>query len=100
MTYNLLVTSLCAPEKGEPIRYYYAQYGSERKYTDVAFTVEASTKYFLSTVPVNEILVFGQNCTYDEGDVWKELSIDDGRTISHSDFDTLSAFSQFRYRLS
>lgn len=100
MTYNLLLTSLCAPEKGEPTRYYCAQYGLERKYTDVAFTVEASTKYFLSTVPVNEILVLGQNCTYDQGDEWKELHIDDGRAFRQSDFNTLSAFSQFRYRLS
>lgn len=100
MTYNLLLTSLCAPEKDEPIRYYCSQNGPERRYTDVAFTVEASTKYFLSTVPVHEILVFGQNCTYDPGDEWKSFRIDDGRAFSHSDIRTLSAFSQFRYRLS
>ena len=46
MAYNTLFTSMFSAEKDEPLRYYYAQEGDKRLYTDAMLTVEAMHNVF------------------------------------------------------
>ena len=99
MTYNVLFTSLYQTGTGAPLRYYYAQKGNERMYANAMLTAEAPTKYLLSTVHIDEIIVMGRYMTFDEGDDEKTRSIADGSSFYHSDIHSLSTYSLFRYRL-
>lgn len=99
MTYNLLFASLNAGEKDAPIRYYGCSDGTKRRYADAVFSAEATVKYFLSTVHINEIMVLGPADTCQEDENKKLYQIEDGRSFFQSDPKTLSAFQLFRCRL-
>ena len=99
MPYNILFTSLYAAGKDEPLRYYYVQAGPRRLYTDVMLTVEAATKYFLSTVPIDEIVILGRYQMSDAGDEERSLCVNDGKSFYSSDISELSTYSLLRYRL-
>ena len=99
MAYNVLFTSLFAAGKDEPLRYYFANDGDRRVYTDAMLTVEAATRYVLSRKHIDELIILGRKLTYDEGDEGRVLGADDGKSFFSSDTRELSTYSLFRYRL-
>lgn len=100
MSYNILFTSLFAAAKDEPMRYYFANDGERRIYTDAMLTIEGATKYILSREHIDEILILGRRLTFDAGDDERVLGADDGKSFYTSDINELSTYSLFRYRLS
>jgi len=99
MAYNILFTSLFSVGKDEPLRYYYAQEGDKRLYTDAMLTVEATTEYILSQQHIDEILILGRHLPHDAGDDRRFLGVDEGKTFYASDINELSTYELFRYRI-
>ena len=99
-TYNILFTSLYEAGKGIPVRYYCVKEGEENKYTDALLTAEATTKYLLSSVRIDQIYVLGTFLASKDDDSETAYDIVSGRTFYDSDLSTLSAENLFRYRLS
>ena len=100
MSYNILFTSLYEAGKGTPLRYYCVKEGEECKYTDAALTAEATTKYLLSSVHIDQIYVLGTFLSSQAEDNEKLSDISGGQAFYNTDLTTLSAENIFRYRLS
>ena len=99
MSYNILLTSLCAPTGEEEINYFYGKNGFKNLYCDAMLTVEASCKYVLAKYPINEILTLGRKLTFDEGDDGRLIELREGKNFYTADIKELSTYSLFRYRI-
>lgn len=99
MAYNILFTSMYAADKDEPLRYYFANEGDRRVYTDAMLTVEATTEYILSCQHIDEILILGRQLTFDTDDERRVLGVEDGKSFYASDINELSTYDLYRYRL-
>ncbi|MBR2522809.1 MAG: hypothetical protein IKE53_00015 [Clostridiales bacterium] len=99
MAYSILLTSLCASSKDEPIRYYGIKDGNRYYYCDAVLTVEACAKYALSKYKIDEIITLGSRLTFDEGDDGRIIELREGKTFYAADINELSTYSLFRYRI-
>ena len=91
--------SLYAAGTDAPVRYYYTRSNEKRLYTDVILSAEAAAKYFLSTIPIDYILILGGNQKDDPDEGIIIQSIDDGREFYDTYYRKLTAHNLFMYRL-
>lgn len=97
---NILLVSLENLEDGIKYRYYYNNDGGNARYCNSIMRAEVATKYVLSKVNIDEIVVIGSGATYDEGDELRKVPLKDGEEFFVSDINNMSEYSLYRYRLS
>lgn len=97
---NILLVSLENLNQGIQYKYYYNNDGGNPKYCNSILHAEVATKYVLSMVNIDEIVVIGSGATYDEGDEFKKTLLSTGDEFFVSDINKLSEYSLYRYRLS
>lgn len=98
--YNIMLTSIGAPGKRDAHRYFYYTREGMRWYCDGMNVAEAGTKYILSQVPINEIIVLGSANSYNEGEQLDPIRLVDFIDFPAGSIDELSEYAFYRYRIS
>jgi hypothetical protein len=96
---NILLVSLENLDHGMEHNYYCSNDEGDPKFCDGILSAEVTTKYILSKVAVDEIVVIGSGATYDEGDDLRKICLRDGEEFFASDIHSLSEYSLYRYRI-
>lgn len=96
---NILLVSLENMDHGIQHNYYCSNDEGDPKFCDGVMRAEAATKYILSKVKVDEIVVIGSGATYDEGDDLRKICLTESEEYLVSDINCLSEYSLYRYRL-
>lgn len=96
---NILLVSLGNRESQLEYQYYYYEKEGTALYCDGLLLAEAGTKYVLSKVDLDEIVVIGSGATYDEGDERKKIMLETGTDFYSADPSSMSEYSFFRYRI-
>jgi len=98
--YRVLVTPLYRSSSFAKTKYYYVEDDDNKVYyCEALLSAEASVKYALANLQIDEIVTFGTKSTYDPGDEIKTIVLNEGRNFYASDIGSLSTYSLFRYRL-
>ena len=98
--YRVLVTPLYRSSSFAKTKYYYVEDDDNKVYyCEALLSAEASVKYALANLQIDEIVTFGTKSTYDSGDEIKTIVLNEGRNFYASDIGSLSTYSLFRYRL-
>lgn len=97
---NIILTSLGNLGNRLSHKYFYFEDFRGDQYCDGIGVAEAGTKYILSQVPVNEIIVLGSGASYEKGEELKKLVLKDWVDFDSENIDSLSEYSFFRYRIS
>jgi len=98
--YRILVTPLYRSSSFAKTKYYYVEDDDNKVYyCEALLSAEASVKYALANLQIDEIVTFGTKSTYDPGDEIKTIVLNEGRNFYASDIGSLSTYSLFRYRL-
>ena len=96
---NLLLTSLSTNGDRKTHQYFYYEDKGTYRYCDGLSVAEAGTKYILSEVPLDEIIVLGPQNTFASGEENKRIVLRE-----YSDFDSntdrMSEYCFFQYRIS
>ena len=72
---NILLVSLENLDYGIQHNYYCSNDDGDPKFCDGIMRAEAATKYILSKVKIDEIVVIGSGATYDEGDDLRKICL-------------------------
>ena len=96
---NILLVSLVNLDHGIQQNYYYSSDEGDPKFCDGIMSAEVTTKYILSKVKVDEIVVIGSGATYDEGDDLRKICLNESEEYLVSDINSLSEYSLYRYRI-
>lgn len=96
---NILLVSLENLDYGIQHNYYCCNDDGDPKFCDGVMRAEAATKYILSKVKVDEIVVIGSGATYDEGDDLKKICLTESEEYLVSDINCLSEYGLYRYRI-
>ena len=96
---NILLVSLENLDHGIQHNYYHSNDEGDPKFCDGIMSAEVTTKYILSKVKIDEIVVIGSGATYDEGDDLKKICLNESKEYLVSDINSLSKYSLYRYRI-
>lgn len=97
---NILLVSLENLDHGMEHNYYYcSNEEGDPKFCDGVVSAEVTTKYILSKVKVDEIVVIGSGATFDEGDDLRKICLSESEEYFVSDINSLSEYSLYRYRI-
>ena len=96
---SILLTSLGNLGDRLSHRYFYFRDGENLCFCDGIGVAEAGTKYVLSQVPIDEIVVLGSGASYVEGEANTSLVLRDWVDFDTEDIYKLSEYSFFRYRI-
>ena len=99
-TCNILITSLSSQFDRKSHRYFYYEENGIIQYCDGLSVAEAGTKYLLSRVPFEEIIVLGAGSTFNPGEEMKPLVLKEWSNFKAEDTASLSEYSFFQYRIS
>lgn len=101
MAKNILLTTLSTKPKGLPLNYYYTQSKDGLRFCSGISQLEAGSKYILSTVPIEKIVIVGSKETVSPEkttDVEKRseyLSANDSNTAKKSKTDSISNYDLY-----
>ncbi len=96
---NILMTSLSNQGDRKSHRYFYYEGDGTTLYCDGLSVAEAGTKYILSEVKVDEIIVLGAGRTYDVGEENNRIALRDWNDYTAMDTRNLSEYTFFQYRI-
>ncbi len=96
---NLLLTSLSPSGDRKTHQYFYYEDKAVYRYCDGLSVAEAGTKYILSEVPLDEIVVLGAENTFESGEENKRIVLREYSEYAAADTDRLSEYSFFQYRI-
>ena len=100
MKHRIMVTSLRKRDITDGLQYFCFNDGEKNMYCDALTSTEAASKYILANHKIDEIVVFGIESSYDQGDDRRSLSLQEGSRFYDADVNGMSSFSLYRYRLS
>ena len=96
---NVLLVSLENLDNGIQYQYYCSNNEGEPKFCNSIMSAEVTTKYILSKVKIDEIIVIGSGATYDEGDDLRKASLHEGESYLVPDISILSEYGLYKYRI-
>ncbi len=99
MARNILLTSLSIAEHDLPVRYYSIQNEFGYDYCDAVLDAEAGIKAILARYDIDEIIVIGENCSYDEKDDLNPVPIKRGSALYSKEKESFSTYRLLQYRM-
>ena len=98
--YNIMLTSIGTPGDRQIHHYFYHKDHGMMWYCDGMSVAEAGTKYILSEVPIDEIIVLGAANSFNEGEESDPVSLQGWMNFRPDTIEDISEYSFFLYRLS
>lgn len=95
---NVLITAISNFDNRDDCEYYYFNRDNKRYFTDGIVRGEAGSKYFLSKVKIDKIVLVGSSVQVDKYSD-NTVTLGEGINLNDSDVEKLSDFDYFRYRL-
>ena len=99
MKKNILLTTLDVPGNDRSPGYYSARNEFGYDYCEALQSIEAGTKLMLARVPVDEILIIGDEVLQGDMDSQKSIRLKDSKNLSQEEGSGLSALDLYKCRL-
>jgi len=99
MAWNILLTSLSAAENDLPLRYFSVQNEFGSDYCDVLLDAEAGIKAMLARYDIDEVIVIGEDGSFDEKDELNSVPLRNKDSLYSGDRASFSTYRLLLYRL-